>query len=117
MEGRSCNIVTIPSKPISTGYKVWAIAQTGYILGVLYHRIGKGPVGSKVPEGSGINPTQAVVVTLLQTLLRIVGPSLRYCVYLDNLFTSTTLLLYYGVLDTVQQALVVQILEYARNSF
>jgi hypothetical protein len=69
--------VTIPSKPISTGYKVWAIAQLGYILGILYHQNGKGPVDSKAPKGSGINPTQAVVVTLLQTLPNPpTGPSL-----------------------------------------
>jgi hypothetical protein len=40
-------------------------------------RNGKGPVGSKVPPGSGINPTQAVVVTLLKTLPNPpIGPSL-----------------------------------------
>jgi hypothetical protein len=75
--GHSLDIVTIPSKPISTGYKVWAIAQLGYILGILYHRNGKGPVGSKAPPSSGINPTQAVVVTLLKTLPNPpIGPSL-----------------------------------------
>jgi hypothetical protein len=90
--GRSLDIVTIPSKPISTGYKVWAIAQLGYILGVLYHRNDKGPVGSKAPLGSGINPTQAVVITLLKTLPNPpIGPGLRYCIWLDNLFVSTTL--------------------------
>ena len=30
--GRSHDIMTIPSKPIPTGYKVWAVAQKGYIL-------------------------------------------------------------------------------------
>jgi len=93
--GRSSDIVTIPSKPISTGYKVWAIAQLGYILSVLYYRNGKGPVGSKVPLSSRINPTQAVVVTLLKTLPNPpIGPSLQYCVWLDNLFVSTTLFSY-----------------------
>jgi hypothetical protein len=93
--GRSLDIVTIPSKPISTGYKVWAIAQLGYILGVLYHRNGKGPVGSKALPGSGINPTQAVVVTLLKTLPNPpTGPGLRYCIWLDNLFVSTKLFSY-----------------------
>jgi hypothetical protein len=61
----------------------------------LYHRNGKGPIGSKSPPGSGINPTQAVVVTLLQTLQNPpTGPSLQYCVWLDNLFVSTTLFSY-----------------------
>ena len=61
----------------------------------MYHRNGKGPVGSKAPQGSGINPTQAVVVTLLKTLPNPpTGPSLRYCVWLDNLFVSTTFFSY-----------------------
>jgi len=29
--GRSHDITTIPSKPIPTGYKIWAIAQVGSI--------------------------------------------------------------------------------------
>ena len=62
---------------------------------MLYHQNGKGPVNSKVPKDSGINPTQAVVVTLLQTLPNPpTGPSLRYCVWLDNLFVSTKLFSY-----------------------
>jgi hypothetical protein len=56
-------------------------------------------------KGSKINPTQAVVVNLLKTLLSPpIGPSLRYCVWLDNLFSSTTLFSYlqslgYGATD------------------
>jgi hypothetical protein len=79
--GQSLDIVTISSKPIPTGYKVWAVAQLGYILNVIYHCNGKGPIGSKVPKGSGINPTQAVVVNLLLSLQKPpIGPTFRYCV-------------------------------------
>jgi hypothetical protein len=91
-----------------TGYKVWAVAQLGYILSVIYHRNGKGSVGSKVPKGSGINPTQAVVVNLLKSLPDPpIGPTFRYCVWLDNLFTSTTLFSYlrnlvYGAAGTAR---------------
>jgi hypothetical protein len=103
--GCSLDIVTIPSKLILIGYKVWAIAQLGYILGILYHRNGKGPVGSKALEGLGINSTQAVVITLLRKLPALIGPSLRYCVWLDNLFVSTKLFSYlrslgYGAVGT-----------------
>ena len=92
---RSSDITTIPSKPTPTGYKIWAIAQRGYILNVIFHKNGKGPISSKVPKGSGINPTQAVVVNLLKTLPDPpIGPTLRYCVWLDNLFSSTTLFTY-----------------------
>jgi hypothetical protein len=48
-----------------------------------------------VPKDSKINPTQAVVVNLLKTLPDPpIGPSLQYCVWLDNLFSSTTLFTY-----------------------
>jgi hypothetical protein len=106
--GRSFDIVTIPSKLIATGYKVWAVAQLGYILSVIYHRNGKGPVGSQAPKGSQINPTQSVVVNLLQRLPKPpIGPTFRYCVWLDNLFVSTTLLSYlrklgYGAAGTAR---------------
>ena len=30
--GRSHDIITIPSKPISTGYKVWAVAQASFTI-------------------------------------------------------------------------------------
>jgi hypothetical protein len=106
--GRSSDIVTIPSKPIPTGYKVWAIAQLGYVLNVIYHRNGKGPIGSKAPTGSGINPTQGVVVNLLLGLRKPpIGLTFRYCVWLDNLFVSTTLLSYlrklgYGAAGTAR---------------
>jgi hypothetical protein len=93
--GQSLDIVTIPSKPIPTRYKVWAVAQLGYILNVIYHQNRKGPIRSKVPKGSSINPTQAVVVSLLQSLRKPpIRPSFCYCVWLDNLFMSTTLLSY-----------------------
>jgi hypothetical protein len=80
--GQSSDITTIPGKPTPTGYKIWALAQCGYILSVIFHQNGKGPLNSKVPKGSKINPTQAVVVNLLKTLPDpLIGPSLlRYCV-------------------------------------
>jgi hypothetical protein len=64
-------------------------------LNIIFHQNGKGPIGSKVPKGSGINLTQAVVVNLLKTLLDpLIGPTLWYCVWLDNLFFSTILFTY-----------------------
>ena len=30
--GRSSDIVTIPNKPIATGFKIWVLAQMGYCL-------------------------------------------------------------------------------------
>ena len=53
MQGRSHDITTIPTKPTPVGYKMWGIGQDGYLLGVIYHQNAKGPVQSKVPQGSG----------------------------------------------------------------
>lgn len=50
--GRSSDIVTIPCKPIATGYKIWVIAQLGYSLSWIFHQKQKGPVNiKKVPKG------------------------------------------------------------------
>jgi hypothetical protein len=91
--GRSYDIITIPSKPISTGYKVWAVAQKGYILSWLWHSKGTGPIGIKVPQALGQNKTAATVPYLLQLLPKRPSDS-PYIVWLDNLFSSTKLLGY-----------------------
>lgn len=43
--GRSAEIMNIPSKPTSKGFKLWLLANTGYILYFMYHVKGdkKGP--------------------------------------------------------------------------
>lgn len=92
--GRSSSILKIPSKPISKGYKAWAIAQNGYILGWLWHAKKKGPVGllqSAIPPELEGNKTAAVVLFLLESLPKVPLPN-QYVVFLDNLFTSTKLL-------------------------
>jgi hypothetical protein len=80
----------IPSKPISEGYKAWAIAQAGYILGWLCHAE-RGSVGlGLIPNALGDNETAATGPFLLGLLPKV--PSFRYVVWLDNLFVSTNLL-------------------------
>jgi hypothetical protein len=89
--GQSGAILKIPSKPISEGYKAWAIAQDGYIIAWIWHAKKKGPIGIPlVPKELGNNRTGAVVLFLLDLLPKV--PSFPYMVYLDNLFTSTKLL-------------------------
>lgn len=84
--GRSSDIVTIPCKPIATGFKIWVLAQLGYSLSWMFHQKQKGPVGiKKAPKG--LNKTNAVVLHLLNRL-----PQQPYCVWLDNLFTSHNLM-------------------------
>ena len=89
--GRAKEKVTILSKPIPTGIKGWALAEKGYFLHWLWHAKRKGPQGfPKKPKE--LNATVAVVPALLSTLLQ-KGPG-SYGVTLDNLFTSTNLLVY-----------------------
>ena len=35
--GRSKEIVNVPSKPTSEGFKIWLLANQGYILDWIYH--------------------------------------------------------------------------------
>lgn len=44
--GRVLEIVNIPSKPTPEGFKIWVLANQGYILDWLWHAKGdkKGPV-------------------------------------------------------------------------
>ena len=44
--GRSKEIVNIPSKPTPEGFKIWVLANAGYVLDWLYHAKGDqlGPV-------------------------------------------------------------------------
>ena len=37
-KGKACKIITIPNKPIKTGFKVWIIANIGYIIHEIYHQ-------------------------------------------------------------------------------
>ncbi|CZT13758.1 uncharacterized protein RCO7_07121 [Rhynchosporium graminicola] len=101
-EGRAKEATTIPGKPTPTGFKVWGVAQQGFLLAWNWHRPGKdfGPVGVFTPRelgatksGRGGNKTQAVVLSLLDRLL-LPTEGFGYHVFLDNLFMSTKFALY-----------------------
>lgn len=102
-KGHAKETTTVPNKPIPTGFKVWAVAQQGFVICWNWHIPGErnGPVGIKTPvelggtkkTGKGGNKTQAVVIALLQRLPQ-PPAGFRYHCYLDNLFVSTKLLLY-----------------------
>lgn len=96
-EGRSKHATTIPKKPTPTGFKVWGIAQRGFLLVWNFHTPGTkgGPLDVKCPvelggnakTGKGGNKTQAVALNMLKRL-----PKRRYHLWMDNLFTSTRFL-------------------------
>ena len=94
--GRSKEIVNIPSKPTPEGFKIWVLANEGYILDWLYHA-----KGSKKKDGPqdlcdfwtkdlGFNQTQAVVLDLVTQ--EGIAKDHSHIVWLDNLFTSARLL-------------------------
>ena len=92
--GRAKEKITIPTKPIPTGFKGWAISDNGYFIHWYWHAKGDGPQGiGRVPKPLGKNKTAAVVPVLLKTLHPRDPPG-GYSVTLDNLFTSTKLLVY-----------------------
>lgn len=92
-EGQSMQATTIPGKPTPTGFKVWGIAQRGFLLIWNYHAPGKGggPLDTPCPPelgghprtGKGGNKTQAVALKLLERL-----PKKSYHLWMDNLFIS-----------------------------
>ncbi|CZT44247.1 uncharacterized protein RSE6_04384 [Rhynchosporium secalis] len=79
-EGRAKETTTIPGKPTPTGYKVWGVAQQGFLLCWNWHRPGK---------DFGL----AVVLSLLERL-PLPAEGFGYHVFLDNLFISTKFALY-----------------------
>ena len=101
-DGRTKEKTFIPTKPNSTGLKVWAVAQGSFRITWNFHTPGegKGPVDTQVPielgggTGKG-NKTQAVVVKMMDQLPQppLDHPPL-YHLFLDNLFTSTRFLVY-----------------------
>jgi hypothetical protein len=94
-QGRASEIVTIPSKPIPTGYKIWVKASDGYVFDFMWHARGirkiDGPQGLDPKwQKQGFTATQAVV---LELMLRNRHPdSASQVVWIDNLFTSAHLL-------------------------
>lgn len=83
--------------------KVWAIAQSNYLITWNYHTPGEnnGPVDTQTPRelggsvkiGAGGNRTQAVVVKMMAQLPQATNLPL-YHLWLNNLFTSTKFLQY-----------------------
>ena len=92
--GRSADTVNIPTKPTPIGFKIWVLADKGYVLDLLWHVKGdgkdQGPQGlSKTWEEKGFSKTQSVV---LELMTRMPNKGKGHVVHLDNLFTSSKLL-------------------------
>ena len=98
-QGRSLHKVKLKNKPVSEGYKVWVLADNGYVWDWLWHSHQEGPksipkrgliVKQTVPNGPKevrLAPTFALVVRLAQRLRQIHSERV-FCIFLDNLFLN-----------------------------
>ena len=93
--GRAVEVVNIPSKPTPEGFKIWILANAGYVLDWLYHAKGDylGPVDldDYWTKHLGFSKTHAVVLDLVTQAD--VNTDFHHIIWLDNLFTSKRLLL------------------------
>ena len=97
--------IIIPTKPIPTKIKAWVFSDNSYFMHWIWHAKGDGPQKIKIPKPLEKNKIVVVVSALLNTLPQ--GPPGTYSVTLDNLFTSTKLLVYFsaegfGACDTTR---------------
>ena len=92
--GRAQEIVNIPSKPTPEGFKIWVLANQGYVLDWMYHakgdRLGPVDLDDFWTEDRGFSKTQAVVLDLVSQ--EGVRNDNYHIIWLDNLFTSASLL-------------------------
>lgn len=97
--GRAPEIVNIPSKPTPEGFKIWVLANQGYVLDWMWHAKGgnKGPVDLDTVfiQEEGFMKTQAVVLDLLtqrnSETDAVLYPPGKHVIWLDNLFCSVKL--------------------------
>src|SRR5438034_11118494 len=103
--GHTRHAIKAPHKPIKQGYKIWALGDLGYIFNWLWYSKARGTegLGSKSHQNT-MADTQALVISLAKSLS---DPAQDYTLYLDNLFTNSTLAkalrqLDIGVIGTTQ---------------
>jgi hypothetical protein len=84
--GCSLHTFKMPNKPISQGYKLYALADYGYVWYWIWASCAKSIV--EVVKEEGLTKTGSMVYQLLQKLPQEPG---HYTVYLDNYFISINL--------------------------
>jgi Transposase IS4 len=96
-EGRTSQKITIPSKPISTGFKIFALGDSGYIYNWECTRpglnegalTGKKQISISIPNSTAIsllNPTQSVIIRLIECLSIYIQNGRSFHLFLNNLF-------------------------------
>ena len=92
--GRAKEITTIPCKRHATGYKIWMLADHGYIMRFLFHAEGDGKYDGPYRinprwKQEGFSATEAVVLDLAAAAQL---EPFKHVIWLDNLFTKIRLL-------------------------
>ena len=82
--GRSLHTYKMPNKPIQQGYKIFGLADHGYLYSFLWSLRVKGL--QEIVLRPELTPTGSLVRTLALTL-----PRRRITIYMDNYFTSVPL--------------------------
>ena len=96
-KGRTAQKVTIPYKPISTGFKIFALGDSGYTYnwectrpglakGVLSEKKRISVTISNSSISAFLNPIQSVVIRLIACLSIYIKNGLSFHLFLDNLF-------------------------------
>jgi Transposase IS4 len=96
-EGRTTQKITIPGKPISTGFKIFALGDFDYTLNWKCTRPGiaegilreKKRISISIPNSCTstlLNPTQSVAIRLISCLSIYINSRHFYHLFLDNLF-------------------------------
>jgi hypothetical protein len=96
-EGRTSQKITIPGKPIPTGFKIFALGDSGYTYNWECTRPGlaegfqeeKRRISVLIPNSAisvFLNPTQSVVIRLIKCLSIYIQNGLSFHLFLDNLF-------------------------------
>jgi Transposase IS4 len=96
-KGRTTQKITISGKPISTGFKIFALEDSGYTLNWECTRPGiaegilreKKRISISIPNSSIstlLNPTQSVVIRLISCLSIYINNGHSFHLFLDNLF-------------------------------
>jgi Transposase IS4 len=97
--GRTSHKTKMKNKPVAEGYKIWVLADNGYVSDWLWHSQRDGPEGipkkglwvdqltSNGLESIELAPTFALVIRLA-TRLRELRSTRIFCLYLDNLLLN-----------------------------
>jgi Transposase IS4 len=96
-KGRTTQKITISDKPISTGFKIFALEDSGYTYNWECTRPGlaegflveKKCISISIPNSelsTYLNPTQSVVIRLIKCLSLYIEKGLSFHLFLDNLF-------------------------------